>query len=282
MVKKSGILYVVATPIGNLEDITLRAIKILKEVDLVAAEDTRHTRKLLTHLGIKTPLSSYYKDREVGRAEYLLAQLTAGNNVALVSDAGTPAISDPGAILVKKCHEHNITVVPLPGPSALTTLLSVAGFSSAHFTFIGFLPAKAGQRQKELTSLAALPHPFIFYESPRRLLNTMADCYKIMGERGILIGRELTKIHEELLRGPLSALLETLKKRRGLKGECVVAVEPGDNSLAPEGKDLDEIISWYRDKGVSLRDAVKNIAADLNLAKSEVYGRALALYGNGQ
>jgi 16S rRNA (cytidine1402-2'-O)-methyltransferase len=275
----AGILYVVATPIGNLEDITLRAIRILNEVSLVAAEDTRHTRKLLAHLGIKTPLCSYYKDREAGQAEQIINKILDGSNVALVSDAGTPAISDPGAILVKKCHEQNITVVPLPGPSALTALVSAAGFPVTDFTFIGFLPTKAGQKKKKLTALAGLGHPFIFYESPRRLLKTLADCRQIMGERNIFIGRELSKIHEELLSGSLSVILETLTDRRIIKGECVVAVEPGEKSSAPETADLDDIISWHQDNGTSLRDAVKTIAADLNLAKTEVYSRALQIYG---
>ena len=273
-----GTLYVVATPIGNLEDITLRAIRVLKEVSLVAAEDTRHTRKLLSHLGIKTPLFSYYKDREVSRAEHIITELRQGNDVALVSDAGTPAISDPGAILVNKCYEHGIRVVPLPGPSALTALVSVAGFSAPGFTFIGFLPARAGQRKKLLTTLARLDHPFIFYESPRRLLKTLADCRKIFGERKIIMGRELTKIHEELVRGPLSEIIKILENRAAVKGECLVAVEPGEKTAPPEGDNLEEIISWHRDNGTSLRDAVKSIAADLNISKSAVYGRALEVY----
>ncbi len=267
-----------ATPIGNLEDVTLRLIRVLGEVSLIAAEDTRHTRKLLTHLGIKTSLCSYYKDREAGQTEKILAELLSGNNVALVSDAGTPAISDPGAILVKKCHEHNIKVVPLPGPSALTTLVSVAGFSTTEFTFIGFLPGKSGRKKKQLTELARLDHPFIFYESPRRLIKTLIDCQQIMGERNIILGREISKIHEEILHGPLSIILASLQARTSVKGECVVAVEPGEKSLAPETADIDEIISRYRDNGISLRDAVKNIAGDLHLGRSEIYGRALDIY----
>ena len=274
----NGILYVVATPIGNLEDITLRAIRILREVSLVAAEDTRHTRKLLTHLGIQTPLCSYYKDRETVQAEHILSELQKGKNVALVSDAGTPAISDPGAILVNKCHHHNITVIPLPGPSALTTLISAAGFTSTQFTFIGFLPARAGQRKKQLTSLARLKHPFIFYESPRRLLKSLTDCREIMGERQILIGRELSKIHEELLPGMLSEVIEILAGKSRIKGECVIAVEPAAKPVAPDFADLDKIISWYRNNEISLRDTVKNIATDLNLARSEVYSRALQVF----
>ncbi len=274
----NGILYVVATPIGNLEDITLRAIRVLREVSLVAAEDTRHTRKLLSHLAIQTPLCSYYKDKETVQAEHILSELQKGKNVALVSDAGTPAVSDPGAILVSKCHHHNITVVPLPGPSALTTLISAAGLSSTQFTFIGFLPAKAGQRKKQLTSLARLKHPFIFYESPRRLLKSLTDCREIMGERQIFIGRELSKIHEELSGGMLSGVIETLAGKSRIKGECVVAVEPAVKQAAPDSADLDKIISWYRNNGMSLRDTVKNITSDLNLAKSEVYSRALRVF----
>lgn len=274
-----GRLYVVATPIGNLEDITLRAIRILKEVFLVASEDTRHTRKLLSHLGISTKLFSYYKDREARQADRLIAELLDGHDIALVSDAGTPAVSDPGALLVKKCHELTIAVIPVPGPSALTAAVSSSGFTSPHFTFLGFLPSKSGQRRKLLTGIAGTAHPVIFYESPRRLIQSLEDCLEKIGDRQVYLGRELTKLHEELLTGSISTLLAALKEKNRIKGECVIIVGPGEKDESPETENLDTLLLWYREQGkLSLRDSVKKICTDLNLPRSKVYGTALQMW----
>ena len=213
----AGVLYVVATPIGNLEDITLRALRILKEVDLIAAEDTRHTRKLLTHYGISTPLTSYYDQIESEKAPALIAQLQAGKNIALVSDAGTPGISDPGYRLIKGAWEAGVTVVPIPGASTLTALLSVGGLPTDRFVFEGFLPAKQGQRQKALERLKQEERTLVFFESPHRLLDTLEDLEQMLGDREIVVGRELTKMFEELRRGHVSEIRRLLQERE-IKG----------------------------------------------------------------
>jgi len=276
---KCGTLYVVATPIGNLEDITLRAVRILGQVDLIAAEDTRHTRKLLSHLSISKPLISYYKDRESSRSEKIIEALLGGRDVALVSDAGTPAISDPGAILVSHCHEKSITVVAVPGPSSLTAALSVAGLTLPSFTFLGFLPGKKSQRLKTLIAHAQDKSATVFYESPRRVCNTLAECREVLGERKVFIGRELTKIHEELLTGTISQLLAVLADRAQIKGEFVVVVFPDQTSEPAMPGDLQELLCWYRDNsGLSLKDCVKTIAGDLNLSRSLVYEQALQVW----
>jgi 16S rRNA (cytidine1402-2'-O)-methyltransferase len=276
---KPGTLFVVATPIGNLEDITLRALRILREVDLIAAEDTRHTRKLLSHFDIHTPLMSYYKEKEASRAQEIVARLLAGHQVALVSDAGTPGISDPGGILVHSAQEHGIAVVPVPGVSALATLLSVAGLTEPSHLFLGFLPAKGTERRKLLRGLKNDAHPLVFYESPRRIIASLADCLAELGDRRTVIGRELTKVHEEIASGGLAQLLAGLKAREAIKGEFVVLVA-GLRAAATERPDnLEDLLRWYRGQdGVSLKDAVANIAKDLDLSRSEVYQKALAVW----
>jgi 16S rRNA (cytidine1402-2'-O)-methyltransferase len=276
---KPGTLFVVATPIGNLEDITLRALRILREVDLIAAEDTRHTRKLLTHFDIHTPLISYYKEKEASRAQEIVARLLAGAQVALVSDAGTPGISDPGGILVHSAQAHGIGVVPVPGVSALATLLSVAGLTEPAHLFLGFLPAKATERRKLLRGLKNDSHPMVFYESPRRIIASLGDCLAELGERRAVIGRELTKMHEEISSGELTALLAGLKAKEAIKGEFVVLIS-GRRASAPARPDnLDDLLRWYREQsGLSLKDAVASIAKDLDLSRSEVYQKALAVW----
>ena len=279
--KKSqqGTLYVVATPIGNLEDITLRAIRVLGEVELVAAEDTRHTRKLLNHLGLSKPLISYYKDRETARTQKIIEELQCGKDVALVSDAGTPAISDPGAILVSACRAQGIQVIPVPGPSAITTVLSVSGLSQTAFTFLGFLPSKKSARRKLLTAHAQDETVTVFYESPRRICRSLTDSREIFGDRQVVIGRELTKLHEEILTGTLSEILEKLQERASLKGEFVVAVAGGETQLPEQPENLDDLLRFYKSQsGVSMKDAVKKISRDLNLSRSQVYKEALSVW----
>ncbi|MBU0673589.1 MAG: 16S rRNA (cytidine(1402)-2'-O)-methyltransferase [Proteobacteria bacterium] len=276
-----GVLYVVATPIGNLEDITLRAVRILSEVALIAAEDTRHTRKLLSHLNIHTPMISYFKDREMAKAGPIVDQILTGRDVALVSDAGTPAISDPGAILVARAVAAGIRVIPIPGPSALTAAISVAGFSGQNVLFIGFLPTAKGERTKMIRAIRDSSAVTVFYETARRILATLDDCIDILGDRSICLARELTKIHEEIINGPLSKAQAILADRPVVKGEFVVVLEGGaDRAEVPdETIELPEVLRWYREQGDwSMRDAVRKVAADLGVSRSEVYTIALEVW----
>ncbi|MHB1184108.1 MAG: 16S rRNA (cytidine(1402)-2'-O)-methyltransferase [Desulfobulbia bacterium] len=274
-----GTLFVVATPIGNLEDITLRALRILREVDLIAAEDTRHTRKLLSHFDIHTPLISYYKEKEASRAQEIVARLLSGQQVALVSDAGTPGISDPGGILVHSAQAHGITVAPVPGVSALATLLSVAGLTEPSHLFLGFLPAKGTERRKLLRGLKNDVHPLVFYESPRRIIASLGDCLAELDDRRAVIGRELTKVHEEIGSGELAQLLAGYKAKEAIKGEFVVLIEGVRASASQRPDNLEDLLRWYRGQdGVSLKDAVANIAKDLDLSRSEVYQKALTVW----
>lgn len=275
-----GILYVVATPIGNLEDITRRAIRILGEVALIAAEDTRHTRKLLTSLDIHTSLVSYYKGQEISRARPIIEKLLQGEDVALVSDAGTPAVSDPGAILVRQAIVAGITVVPIPGASALTSAVSVAGLKESSLLFVGFLPSKKGDRRRLLQSLAGAAWPVVFYESPRRIVKSLQDCLEVLGDRPVFLGRELTKLHEELFHATIASVLDDLMARPQIKGEFVVIVSaaPPEQECQVTGE-LEDIILWYRDhSGLSMRDTCRKIATDLGLSRSEVYTRALEIW----
>lgn len=275
--KNTGILYITATPIGNLEDITLRALRILQEVDVIAAEDTRHTRKLLTHFEISTPLISYYRENEKERSVQLVKRILAGESIALVSDAGTPGISDPGAVLVALAQQEGVTIVPIPGPSALATALSVSGITDSSFLFLGFAPSKKSQRRTLLTSLTDHPHPIVFYESPRRIQSLLNDILQIMGDRKGSWGRELTKAHEDLQFGSISELLE-LASSRNNRGEFVLIVQPGEVNKA-EGDNVEELLTWYRDNtSLSLKDVSRKIASDLGLSRSAVYQDALIIY----
>lgn len=276
--KTSGTLYVVATPIGNLEDITLRALKILKEVDLIAAEDTRHTKKLLNHFGINTPLISYYREKEQERGRELLEKLRSGLNIALVSDAGTPAISDPGAVVVELCHQEEIAVSPIPGPSALTAALSCSGFSDGRFFFIGFSPAKKNQRRKLLDSLVHSQYPVVFYEAPRRIKGFLSEALESLGNREILWAREITKSYEEFRRSSLQELVDD-KDNLTTKGEFVLIISPADNVKKPEGENVEELLIWYRDNSdLSLKDTCRQLASDLGLSRSQVYQQALSIW----
>lgn len=274
---KAGTLHIVATPIGNLEDITLRAIRILKEVDLIAAEDTRHTKKLLNHLGISTPLISYYREKEKERGQVIINRLLEGEDVALVSDAGTPAISDPGAILVQLALLNEIQISPIPGPSAITAALSSSGFVDSSFTFMGFLPPKTAQRKKALQSIVHTPHPVIFYEAPRRAKSFLKDALQILGERQTVWARELTKTYEELRKSTLSYLIDELSGSE-VKGELVIIIGPAQ-SEEPQGENLEELLLWYRDNSeLSLKDVCKKLADDLGLSRSNIYKQALVVW----
>ncbi|MDR0477130.1 MAG: 16S rRNA (cytidine(1402)-2'-O)-methyltransferase [Desulfobulbaceae bacterium] len=275
--EKAATLYVVATPIGNLEDLTFRAARILAEVSVIAAEDTRHTRKLLRHYGISTPLVSYYRERENSRADELITRLLAGESVAVVADAGTPGVADPGSILVEKARRAGIAVVPIPGASALTAAVSVAGLDSGQFLFLGFPPARGGSRRKWLQSLTVCAWPLVMYESPRRMRGLLADMLELWGDRPAMVARELTKTFEETVKSTLTGLLDHTIVTVG-RGEYVIIVWP---MAGPEqsGDDLDDLLRWYRDQGeASLKDACRRLAADLNRPRTEIYQRALVIW----
>jgi 16S rRNA (cytidine1402-2'-O)-methyltransferase len=226
-----GILYVVSTPIGNLQDITLRALSVLKEVQLIAAEDTRETQKLLNRYAIHTPLTSYHSYNKEEKTEILVRRLKEGQSIALVSDAGTPLISDPGLYLIKRCIQEGISPVPIPGPSAVLCALSVAGLPSDAFVFEGFLPQKRGRRMKKLQSLKALPHTLIFFESPHRIIRTLKDCQEVLGDRHIALARELTKLFEEVVRGKISEVIDRMDQKK-VKGEVTLLIEGEGRSSA--------------------------------------------------
>jgi 16S rRNA (cytidine1402-2'-O)-methyltransferase len=275
--QKEGTLYIVPTPIGNLEDITLRSIRILKEVDLIAAEDTRHTKRLLNHFAISTPMISYYREKEAERSEEILQRLQEGQSIALVSDAGTPCISDPGAVVVKLVQENGLTVVPLPGPSALITALSGSGITSSGFLFVGFLPSKKGQRRKMLSSMATSEYPIVLYESPHRIDALLSDALAIFGERMCFWARELTKTFEDLRHGTLTSLLEISREGRN-RGEFVVIIWPGVEEQV-QGQTVEELIIWYRDNSdLSLKDVSRRLADDLGLSRSQIYQQALNIW----
>lgn len=227
----SGTLYVVATPIGNLSDTTARAVEVLKSVDAIAAEDTRRTRKLLSHFGIVTPLVAYHEHNEERASRRIVRRLTGGDDIALVSDAGTPLIADPGYRLVDQAVREGIEVVPIPGASAVVAAVSVAGLPPMPFYFAGFLPRRSAARRKKLEELAGLPATLVFYESPHRIASSLSDMARVLGDRDAAIARELTKVHEEILRGRLVALAEA-GQARSWKGEIVVLV-----SGAPRRRD---------------------------------------------
>ena len=224
--RAAGVLYVVATPIGNLEDISARALRILGEVDLIAAEDTRTTRKLLTRYGLHVRMVSLFDANVRRRIPQLLKELDEDKQIALVSEAGTPVISDPGALLVRAAAEAGHTVTPIPGPTAIAALLSVAGMPADKFTFLGFLPRKAGQRRRLIESIAMQSWPTVFYESPHRIIATLEALRETLGDRNIVIGREMTKLHEEIFRGTLTEAIEHFQKPRG---EFTIAVAGADN-----------------------------------------------------
>ncbi len=274
----NGELYIVATPIGNLDDLSPRAVGILAEVDLIAAEDTRHTRKLLTRFGIKAEMISYFRGREAERSAAIIARIHRGGRVALVSDAGTPGISDPGWFLVDQALIAGIRVIPVPGPCAAAALVSVAGFAGPGFLFLGFLPPKKKARCDLLSAWRDFDHDLLFYESPRRIIGTLADIITVMGERRLAIGRELTKLNEEIIRGPAPVVLDDLVARPAIKGEFVVMVE---HRQAPVPVDDETVFCRLRDlrgKGYSLKDSVAEVSRELKIGKKKVYGAALVVW----
>jgi 16S rRNA (cytidine1402-2'-O)-methyltransferase len=273
-------LYLVGTPIGNLEDITLRALRVLREVDIIACEDTRHTQKLLNHFGIASRVTSYHEHNESQRAAELVLQLGQGTRIALVTDAGMPGISDPGFRLISLALEHHIPVIPIPGPSAFLTALAASGLPTESFRFQGFLPSRRGQRRQALEGIKSSPQTEVFYEAPHRLVEAMEDVVEVLGaNRGVVIARELTKIHEEFLRGSAGELLKEIAGREEIKGEItllVAKVEESQQTLSmPIAVTIRERVNQIiADEKLDEKAALKKVAKERGISKSEAY-RAL-------
>lgn len=274
-----GSLYLVATPIGNLEDITLRALRILKEVDRIACEDTRHTLKLLNHFDIQKPLVSYHEHNEVTRASELVFAMERGASVALVSDAGMPLVSDPGHRLVNLAIRHHIPVVPIPGPSALLAALAASGLSNEEFLFLGFLPARSGERQRALERLRIEDRTLILYEAPHRIHDTIADAVAILGDRPACLAREVTKVHEEFRRGKLTEIFQTLDEGP-VKGEMTLVIGPVEqgapgtaiNTAQSLAARVDELMHQAK---LDRKEALKLAAKERGMSKRDAYRQLL-------
>ncbi len=274
---KTGTLYIVSTPIGNLEDITLRAIRVLKEADLVAAEDTRHSRHLLDRYQIETQLTSYHDHNKEEKAPVLIARILEGKNVALVSDAGTPGISDPGYFLINLAIDQKIPVVPIPGATAAIAALSVSGMPTDRFMFEGFLPAKHLARLKRLQELAREERTLVFYEAPHKIIRAVEDMFEVFGDRQVVITRELTKIHEEMIRGTLSECLKRLHEGT-IKGEFTVIVHGATMDQKTRNIDTAEYLkNLILHRGLSRKEAVSVAADELGLPKKDVYKESLKI-----
>jgi 16S rRNA (cytidine1402-2'-O)-methyltransferase len=267
-------LYIVPTPIGNLEDITLRALRVLKEVDVIAAEDTRHTQILLRHFGIRTPLTSYHEHNERTKARQLVERLKQGENVALVSDAGTPMISDPGFRLIVEAIKAEVRIVPLPGASAVTAVLSASGLPTDRFVFEGFLPSKQKEREKKLHALRAETRTLVFYEAPHRLKETLNQMQAILGDREIVLAREVSKIHEEFLHGSISQSMRQLGDREML-GELTLVVKGSAGESAISDERLKTEIRKLKREGLRVKEIAEVLGERYDLAKREVYKMAL-------
>ncbi|MGA9997172.1 MAG: 16S rRNA (cytidine(1402)-2'-O)-methyltransferase [Pyrinomonadaceae bacterium] len=276
----SGTLYMVATPIGNLEDISGRALRVLREVDLIACEDTRHTRVLLNHYSIKTKTISYHEHNERERARQLYALLEEGQSIALVSDAGTPGINDPGFRLVRMCAEGGARVVPVPGPAAFVAALIASGLPTDEFFFGGFLPARSTARRARLQEARSIPSTLIFYEAPHRIALTLADAREILGERAAVVARELTKLHEEIVRGRLSELARRFSEEEAARGEMVLLIDRAviETEERPENSvtNIAERVAALESEGLDQRAALKRAARELGLSRSEAYRRLTA------
>jgi len=281
--KTSGILYICGTPIGNLEDITLRALKVLKKVKLIAAEDTRHTKKLLNHYQINTKITSYYEYNKFKKAPYLVEILKNGQDIALVSDAGMPGISDPGYVLVNLALKNNIKIIPVPGVSALITALVVSGLPTDKFVFEGFLPRKIKERKRYFKSIENEERTVIFYETPHRLKSALKDMLEIWGDRKIVIARELTKKFEEMIRGNLSQVMTEINTKE-IKGEITLVVQGGikkkENDATDFLKDeciMEEYLKKLKNQGYSNRDIIKIAQEKLNIPKNLIYKKLLKM-----
>lgn len=268
-----GKLYIVATPIGNLEDITLRALRILKQVDLIAAEDTRQTLKLLNYFEISKPLISYHRHNEEIKSDVLLEKLKNGENIALVSDAGTPGICDPGEEIIKKAIEEKIEVVPIPGACAMINALVASGIETKEFCFLGFLPLNKKLRKQKIQEIKNSDKTIIIYEAPHKMKKTLEDLKEILQERKIVLARELTKIHEEFIREDIDSLLSDIAE---IKGEMILIIQGNkNNEINTENEwdsmSLEEHYSYYSNQGLEKKEIIKKIAKDRNVSKNEIY-----------
>lgn len=267
-----GKLYVVATPIGNLDDITLRAINTLKEVDIIIAEDTRHSLKLLNHLNISKPLISYHRHNEEIKKDMIINKIKEGNNIALISDAGTPVVSDPGEVIVKEALKENIQVIPIPGACALITALMGAGVSTKKFLFLGFLSLNKKLRKKELEKIEKEESTVILYEAPHKIKNTLNDLEKYVGKRNIVVARELTKIHEEFIKGTIEEVINQIENP---KGEYIIIIDENEEIEDEENElnnlSLEEHYKYYENQGMNKKEIIKQIAKDRNVSKNDIY-----------
>lgn len=273
---KKGKLYIVGTPIGNLEDITVRALRVLREVDLIAAEDTRQVRKILNKYDIRNQSISYHEHNEASQSQRIVNELITGKDVALVSDAGTPGISDPGYRLVNLALKKGVEVIPVPGPSALVASLSVSGLPTDCFFFAGFLPAKKGERIKKLQEYKNHSSTLVFYEAPHRIVKSLQDILSVLGNRQIVVARELTKMHEEVLHGNVDEVISFLKARQ-VKGEITLLVDGKkiEKVINIADIDLEDKIKELKKTGLTEKEAMKKVARQLNISKSEVYRELL-------
>jgi len=275
----SSKLYIVSTPIGNLEDITLRALNVLKEVDLIACEDTRTSKKLLSRYQIQKPLTSYHEHNEIEKATELLSLLKEGKSIALITDAGTPGVSDPGYRIVKLASENGLKVLSVPGPSASIAALSISGLPTSSFTFLGFPPKQNKRIIDYLERIKDRPETLIFYESPKRVIKTINVMIEVLGDRNASISREITKIFEETFRGKLSDINELLLSRESLKGEFALVVEgASQDKKVFDSETIDNLLSYLKKEGLSLKDAVKQVTADTGVSKSKIYKKALQIW----
>ena len=279
----AGTLYLIATPIGNLEDITHRAVRLLGEVDVIACEDTRHTKKLLNHYGINTKTVSYHEHNERERALELIERLKSGADVAIVSDAGTPGISDPGFRLARIAIDSDVRVVPVPGASALISALVGSGLPTDEFFFGGFLPARSGARRARLAALRTIAATLIFYEAPHRIAATLRDAQEILGERQAVVARELTKLHEEIARGSLSELAARFSTAESALGEMVLIIDrtvmQSESAADKSAASISALVSELEAKGLDHRAALKKAARELGLSRDEAYRRLVAERG---
>ncbi len=288
--EQSGILYICGTPIGNLKDITLRCLNVLKKVDLIAAEDTRHTEILLNHYQIRKPSTSYHKYSKEKKVEHILQLLQEGKKIALLSDAGMPGICDPGYEIIRKAIENSITIIPIPGVSALTTALVVSGFALERFVFEGFVPRKKGEKRRFFLNLKDEERTIVFYETPHRIKDTLNTLKEVMGDRRIVIARELTKKFEEIIRGKLSSVADSLNNRE-IKGEITLVLE-GNRASKKEDilctqdsgrmDELEKEIQNYVNQGLYIKDIVSLVTEEYDISKKWVYEKVLELRKKGK
>lgn len=276
----TGTLYIIATPIGNLEDITYRAVRILGEVDLIAAEDTRHSLKLLNHFNISKPMTSYFDHNQQFKGERILNSLRQGRSVALISDAGTPCVSDPGFQLVRAAAQEGIAVIPVPGACAAVAAISGSGLPSDIFTFAGFPPARQGKRRTFLADLTGLPGTLVLYEAPHRLEETLRDIGEVLGERSIVVARELTKIHEEFIRGAITDVMAAITPDKA-RGEVVILIAPGEQ-VRQAAEPLDKLLrKLLVEEKLSVKDAARKAAELTGVSRNEAYSEAIRQRNDG-